>query len=308
MTIPMGDFAGTPVQDASKPAFRLNERPIATVNVVGPNYFHTLQIPIRRGRDFTLQDKKETERVAIIDEAMARKFWPLYPNGLDPVGQHLFVGGINPQPARIVGIVATVRQNLENKAWPETVYMSFVQSPQSSVVLAIRSSGDPRPITAEVRKTLHDMDADLPLSEVRSMDDLMDLQLGRRKTVVDLLATFAAVALLLALVGLYGTLSYSVSQRVQELGIRSALGAQKGDIVRLVIGQGLLLTGIGIAIGMVASIWLTQTIQQLLFGVRGTDPVTFAGIGLMFAMAALLASYLPARRATQIDPVDALRV
>lgn len=308
MTLPMMEAAGTPVQDAAKPHLRLNQRPIATVCVVTPNYFRTLEIPIRRGRDFNEADKKESERVAIVDEALARKLWPQYPAGLNPVGQQLLVGGSNPHPARIVGIVPAVHQNLENNVWPETVYVAFEQSPQPFAMIAVHADADPRRLTATIRKAVQSIDRELPVAEVRTMDDLVDAELGKRKLVVDLLGSFAAIALLLALIGIYGTISYSVAQRIQELGIRCALGAQRADILQLVIGQGVVLALIGIAAGMAGSYWLTKALSGLLFGVSGTDPATFVGIGVLFVTAAGFASYLPARRAARIDPMTALRV
>jgi predicted permease len=303
MTLPMTDSAGSPVQDASQPLLRLNQRPIATICVVTPNYFRTLQIPFRSGRDFNEQDKPESERVAIVDEALAKRF------GMrDPIGRQLLIGGVNLHPARIIGVVPAVHQNLENKAWPETVYVAFAQSPQLSALLAVRTQGDPHQMTSEVRKIVQSLDRDLPVSAVNSMDDLVDAELGRRRLVVGLLGSFAGVALVLALIGIYGTISYSVTLRVPELGIRRALGAQKADILRLVIGQGLVLAVTGIAIGMAASFWLTRALNGLLFGVSGTDPVTFMAIGTLFVFAAIIASYIPARRATRIDPMSALRL
>jgi len=303
MTLPMTDYAGSPVQDAAKPVMRLNQRPIATICVVTPGYFRTLQIPLRSGRDFTEQDKKESERVAIVDEALAKRF------GMrDPIGKQLLIGGVNLQPARIIGVVPAVHQNLENAAWPETVYVAFAQSPQPSALLAVRAAGDPHQLTSQVRQVVRGLDRDLAISEVNSMEDLVDAQLGRRRLVVGLLASFAGVALVLALIGIYGTVSYSVALRVQELGIRSALGAQPGDILRLVMGQGLALATMGIGLGMAGAFWMTGALKGLLFGVSGTDPGTFLGIGVLFAAAALMASWVPARRAARVDPMAALRV
>ncbi len=152
MYLPMTGYAGTPVQDAGKPPLRLNERLIATILVVTPEYFRTLQIPFRRGRDFTEHDIQSAERVAIIDENLARRFWPAYPAGQDPVGQHLLIGGVDPRPAEIIGIVANVHQNIENSGWAESVYVSFRQIPQSSAMIAIRTEGDPIGLTSAVRQ------------------------------------------------------------------------------------------------------------------------------------------------------------
>jgi ABC-type antimicrobial peptide transport system permease subunit len=218
------------------------------------------------------------------------------------------IGGVNLQPARIIGVVPAVHQNLENAAWPETVYVAFAQAPQPSALLAVRAEGDPHQMTSEVRRVVRSLDHDLAISEVNSMDDLLEAQLGRRKVVVGLLGGFAGVALVLAVIGIYGTVSYSVTMRVQELGIRSALGARKGDLLRLVMGQGLVLAVTGVGIGMAGAFWLTRALKGLLFGVSGTDPVTFLGIGVLFVMAAVMASWVPARRAAGVDAMAALRV
>jgi predicted permease len=308
MTLPMMASAGTPIQDAAQPPLRLNQRPIVTIGVVTPGYFRTLQIPIRRGRDFTLRDRKESERVAIIDEALARRFWPLYPSGIDPINQRLLIGGVNLEPARIVGIVPSVHQNLGKNVWREMVYVSFNQAPQPMAMLAVRGDGDPHRLAHLVQDVTRTLDRDLPISDVRSMEERVDGELGQRRVVVWLLLSFASVALCLALIGIYGTISYSIAQRIQELGIRKALGAQPADILRLVVGQGFVFAVIGIAIGIGGSLWLTQALKSLLFEVSATDPATFVGIAVLFLLATLIASYIPARRAARLDPMAALRV
>ena len=307
MSLPMTGYAGTPVQDAAKPPLKLNERPIAKILPVTPGYFHTLEIPLRRGREFTEHDTEDAERVAIIDETLARRFWPGYPSGLDPVGQQLLVGGVNPKPARIVGIVANVHQSHENTAWPDSVYVSFAQNPQPFAMLAIRTEGAPLSFTRAVRGQVQALDPDQSIAEVRTMDDLVEADIGQRRLLLILFGSFAAVALLLALIGIYGVIAYSVAQRTQEVGIRRALGAQQSDILRMVIGQGFVLALAGIAIGLGCAFALTRVMKSLLFRVSTTDPGTFAGVAALFLLAALAASYLPARRATRIDPMAALR-
>ncbi len=306
--LPMMGYAGTPVQDAAKPLLKLNERPIATISVITPGYFRTLEIPLRRGRDFTERDKEDAQRVAIIDEALARRFWPAYPRGLDPIGQHLWVGGVNPHPAEIVGVAADVHQNLENSAWPETVYVSFAQNPQPFAMLAVRTEANPLGFTGAVREQVRALDKDQSISAVRTMDDLVDEQVGKRRLLVILLGSFAAMALLLVLMGIHGIVAYSVAQRTQEIGIRRALGAQRSDILRLVVGQSLRLALAGVAIGVTGAFGLTRLMQNLLFHVSATDPATFAVVASLFLCVALMASYVPARRAIRIDPIAALRV
>jgi predicted permease len=308
ISLPMIGYAGTPVQDAAKPLLKLNERLIATYMAVTPGYFRTLEIPLRRGRDFGEQDTEDAQRVAIIDETLARRFWPEYPNGQDPVGQRMWVGGVNPKPALIVGIAADVHQNLESSAWPETVYVSFVQNPLPSATVAVRTDGDPLRFTRAVREQVRALDKDEAISAVRTMDDLVEEQVGQRRLLVVLLGSFAGVALLLALIGIYGVIAYSVAQRTREMGIRRALGAQQGDILRLVVSQGFRLALAGVAVGVAGAYGLTRLMESLLFHVSATDPATFVGVALVFVLVALAACYIPARRATRIDPMAALRI
>ncbi len=307
MFLPMMGYAGTPVQDAAKPLLKLNERLISVVSVITPGYFRTLEIPLRRGRDFTERDKEGAQRVAIIDEALARRFWPAYPRGLDPIGQHIWVGGVNPNPAEIVGIAADVHQNLENNAWPETVYVSFAQNPQPFATLAVRTEASPLGFTGVVREQIRALNRNQSISAVRTMDDLVDEQVGQRRLLVMLLGSFAPMALVLVLMGIYGIIAYTVAQRTQEMGIRRALGAQQSDVLRLVVGQSFRLALTGLAIGIGGAFGLTRLLQNLLFGVSATDPATFVVVALLFLLVALAASYIPARRATRIDPITALR-
>ena len=305
--LPMMGYAGTPVQDAGKPPLKLNERPIATIMSVTPGYFRTLEIPLKRGREFAERDTADAQRVAVIDESLARRFWPAYPNGPDPIGQRLLIGGVNLKPAEIVGIVANVHQSIEKSLWPETVYVSFAQNPQPFAMLAIRAQGDPLRFTRAVREQVLAVDRDQPVADIRTMEDLVEAQVGQRRLLMALLGSFAGVAVLLALIGIYGVIAYSVAQRTQEVGIRRALGAQQSDILWLVMGQGLVLTLAGTAIGLGGAFALTRVMQALLFQVKATDPATFAGVALLFLVVALAASYIPARRAARIDPVSALR-
>jgi putative ABC transport system permease protein len=308
MVLPMMGYAGTPVQDAAKPPLKLNERPTAIYMPVTPGYFRTLEIPLRRGREFTEQDTEDAQRVAIVDEALARRFWPEYPRGQDPIGQRLWVGGVNPKPAQIVGIAADVHQSLENAAWPETVYVSFTQNPLPSSMLAVRTEGDPLRFTSVVRAQLRTLDKDQAITAVRTMDDLVEEQVGQRRLLVILLGSFAGVALLLAVIGIYGVIAYSVAQRTREMGIRRALGAQQSDILGLVVAQGFRLALAGVVMGIAGAYGLTRLMESLLFHVSATDPATFVGVALLFLLVALAASYIPARRATRIDPMAALRI
>ncbi len=306
--LPMMGSAGTPVQDAAKPPLPLNQRLIATLMIVTPGYFHTLGIPLRRGRDFAAEDTHDAQRVAIINETLARRLWPAYPAGQDPVGQRIYVGGLIPQPAQIVGIAADVHQGLEGNPWAEGVYTPCVQSLQRASMLAVRTAGDPLSFTRAVRDQVQALDRSQAVTDVRTMDDLVEEQVGQHRLLMILLGAFAGVAVLLALIGIYGAIAYAVAERTQEVGIRRALGAQQGDILRLVIGQGLAVSVTGIVIGLIGAGALTRLMKSLLFHVSATDPATFAAIALLFFVVALAASYIPARRAARIDPMAALRI
>ncbi len=307
MTLPMSAFAGTPVQDASKPRLKLNERLIATVNIITPDYFRTLEIPIKRGRVFNERDKQGTQRVAIVDENLARHFWPAYPRGLDPIGQFILVGGTTPLPAQIVGIAANVHQNIENTAWPESVYLAFAQGAIPTAMIALRTEGDATRFAAIARKQVQAIDRDQPVSEIQTMESLVEGELGQRRLLVNLLGFFAAVALVLSLVGIYGVIAYSVTQRTYEMGIRRALGARDFDVLWLIVAQAFGLALTGTLLGVAGAFGLTRLLKTFLFHVSSTDPATFGGIAIVFIVIAVAASYIPARRATRMDPMAAFR-
>jgi predicted permease len=306
LTLPMTGFAGTPVQVAGKPLLKLNERPIAILQSVTPGYFRTLGIPFRRGRDFAAQDASTAPQVAIINEGLARRFWPSYPNGEDPTGRYVLAGA-NPEPLQIVGIVADVRQaGLANDAGMG-VYRPRAQTPPMSAMFAVRTEGDPLKFVNAIRSQVAAIDLHQTITAVKTMEEIVAASEGQRRSIMILLGLFAGAGLLLALVGMYGLIAYSVAQRTKEMGIRRALGAQQADVLRLVLGQGLRLTLAGAGLGIAGALALTRVLKGLLFGVSATDPSTFAGITLLLVLVALAASYIPAHRATLIDPAAALR-
>ena len=306
--LPMMGQPGTPVQNAAQPLLRLNQRPIEAIMNVTPGYFRVLKISFQRGRDFNAQDRDQSQRVTIIDESLARQFWPNYPRGIDPVGQRLYVGGIDPKPAEIIGVVADVRLSPMGNAWPGTVYLPFSQGAPQSALFAIRTEGDPLLLTRAVREQVRNLDRDETIANVQTMDALVEAQVGQRRLLMTLLESFAGVAVFLALTGLYGVISYSVAQRTQEVGIRRALGAQQSDVLWLVLREGLGLVMAGIALGLGGAVAFTRLTAALLFGISATDPRTFAGVAAIFFFIALAASYIPARRAARIDPMAALRI
>jgi len=283
-----------------------DQMPDVILRVVSPGYFSTMGIPLVQGRDFTEQDKPDAVRVAVISEKTARHFWP----GESPIGKRFKPGLVTgDSPWReVVGVVKDVRQN-DFVAEPKMqMYMAHEQvgsfAPNAVVV---RTSVDPQSLGTAVRKTVWEIDKDQPVSDIRSMEEIVSEAVARQRFSMVLLGVFAMLALVLAAVGIYGVMSYSVGQRTHEIGIRMALGAQRSDVLKMAVGQGLRLVLIGVAIGVVSAAVLTRVMTSLLFGVSATDPVTFIAISLLLISVALLASYIPALRAARIDPMVALR-
>jgi putative ABC transport system permease protein len=279
---------------------------LTDIEVVSPRYYETLAIPIRAGRDFTPEDREGAELVAILDEDLARTLWP----GGDPIGRRVAFDRGEDRAMRwrkVVGVVGRVKQYGLDTDGRMQVYVPFAQLPFSSMTLVARTAGDPSDLAPSVRKLVASIDRDQPLSYVETMEKFLGDTVGPRRLSMLLVATFAAFAALLAVVGIYGVVAYSVSQRTQEIGVRIALGAQAGDVLRLMLGQGALLVGVGLVAGIGGALVVTRFLESLLFEVSPTDPWVFAGLASGLAGVALLASYLPARRATRVDPMIALR-
>jgi putative ABC transport system permease protein len=305
-TLPMTDgWAGVPVQPAATTPMKQNERPIAVLQDVTPAYFRTLGIALKRGREFTAHDRQHSVPVAIVNESLARLFWPQYPSGPNPIGQHILVGS-QPEPKEIVGIAADARLGLDVDA-RAGIYLPSAQEPPQSAMLAIRTKSDPLEFAKAVRGEVLAIDPDQPVSAIASMDQLVEASEGQLRLMMTLLGTFAAAAALLAVVGIYGVISYSVVRRTREIGIRRALGAQRSDILSLVVRQVISLALAGIFLGICGAFALTRVLKDLLFQISATDPATFAGISILFVIAGLAASYIPARHATKVDPMVALR-
>ena len=305
-TLPMTGYAAAPVQVTGRAEAKLNERPLATIQNITPDYFRTMKIPLRRGREFTAHDNAEAPPVVVIDESTARRFWPQYPAGPDPVGEHVLIGA-HSAPLEIVGIVADIKQAGLTEEPRPGVYFSAAQRPPETAMLVIRLSGDPLTFVNVIRKQILILDQDQPVSEIASMTEVVDASQGQLRVMMTLLGTFAALATIIAVIGLYGIISYSVAQRTKEIGIRKALGAQHGNILALVIIQGLRLALSGLVLGLCGALFVTRLLHDLLFQVKATDPLTYVGIATLFVIVALLASYLPARRAASIDPLTTLR-
>ena len=276
--------------------------PIANWRVVSPEYFQVLSIPVIQGRTFTERDNKEVPPVIIINQTMARSVFP----NQDPIGRRITVGA-EKSPSQIVGVVGDIRHSgLDAEPKPE-MYVSYLQTARASYTVAVRTKVDPSSMVASVRNEIQGIDKDQPIAGVKTMNEMRAESLAQVRFNTLVLSVFAALGLILAAVGIYGVAAYSVSQRTHEIGIRMALGAHPQSVLRLVLRQGMVLALIGVALGLVASYAVTRVMRSLLFGVTATDPITFVIVALVLAAVALLANYVPARRATRVDPLIALR-
>jgi putative ABC transport system permease protein len=303
--VSQGDSIGVTIE--GRPAPAPGQANIVVTRVVSPHYFETMGIQLLRGRQFAEQDRVDSPPVAVISETMARRYWP----GEDPTGKRIAPG--RPESAddwvTVVGVMKDVRQFELNADPKPQMYLSYEQgwSFFAPSHLVVRTEAEPRSLAATVRGAVWSIDKDQPVSNISTMEDVLSESIARQRFSMLLLGIFAAVALLLAAVGLYGVMSYSVAQRTHEIGIRMALGAQTRDVLKLAVGQGLKLVLIGVVLGLVAAFILTRVLASLLYGVSATDPITFITISLVLISVALLASYIPARRATKVDPLIALR-
>jgi putative ABC transport system permease protein len=288
------------VEGQSVPAS--GEYPRARFYNVGPDYFHTMQIPLLAGREFTDRDTREAPQVAIINQTMARRYFP----GEEPIGKRLALVR-EKDSVEIVGVVGDVKRfELDDVVGPE-VYWPYMQKPRWATYFAIRTDSDPMGVVTAVRSRMAGLDKDVPVLNVSTIDQLVTAALRGPRFNAALIGASAGIALLLASFGLYALISYSVTQRTHEIGVRIAIGADQRDIFKLIVGNGMILTMIGVAIGLAASFALTRAMSSLLFGVSATDSLTFAVISLLLAFVSLLACYVPARRAMKVDPMVALR-
>ena len=269
---------------------------------ITPDYFRVLQTPLSKGRFFTEADNADAPGVVIINEALARKYWP----NEDAIGKRISFEDSNPKWITIVGIVGNIRhRGLDLDPKPE-VYVPHAQTGYRGMILTVRSKQDPRSLASAIRREVRTLDPDLPIAHVRTFEEVISDSVAPRRLSVVLLGVFAAVALLLAAVGVYGVMSYLVVQRTHEIGVRMALGAQRRDVLHLVIGHASKLVGLGTAIGLILTLFSTRGLSALLYGVGTFDPITIVFVTLLLAAIALLASYVPALRATRADPMIAL--
>ena len=278
----------------------------AYYNLVSSDYFKTLEVPLKRGRFFSKQDQEKPEGAVIINETMARQFWP----NEDPIGKRINVSLGTRIWREIVGVVGDIRTVNLGSVPDAQMYFPLIDVPFASIRsgnLIIRTQSNPLSLVEPVKSAIRSMDPNLPFATVRTLEEVVSLSVSQPRFTTALLGLFASIAMLLAAVGIYGVISYSVAQRVHEIGVRMALGARSNQILSLVVGQGVMLAAIGIGIGLVAALILTRLLSSLLFEVTSTDPATFVVISLLLGIVALIASYIPARRAAKVDPMIALR-
>jgi putative ABC transport system permease protein len=300
-----GDSMGIAVEGIPDPPS--DQWPDVIYRAIGPGYFNTMGIPLVRGREFNDGDTIDNTRGVVIGEKTAKHYWP----NQDPIGKRLKPGATsdNEAPWRtVIGVVKDVRQN-DFIAEPKMqMYFSYKQLGQLVAnALIVRTSVDPLSLATAVRNAIWSVDKDQPVANIDSMENIVAGAVARQRFSMLLLAIFAALALVLAAVGIYGVMSYTVAQQTREIGIRIALGAKRGDVLKMTVKQAIKLVGLGLAIGLPSAFILTRVMSTLLFGISATDPITFLGISLVVLVVALLASYIPALRATKVDPMIALR-
>jgi len=297
------DGRGLAIEDYPKPP---GEEISVDLYIVTPGYLQAMEIPLRQGRSITDHDVKDSQLVALINRTMAQELWP----NQDPIGRRIKFPGSekNPQPWRtIVGVVSDVAQYALDKKPPKQMYMPHSQFPTTFVNFVIKTDNDPKAIFPAVRREILAIDKDQAVFNVVTLDQLQGDSIALRRFFMLLLMTFAVLTLTLAGVGIYGVMSYVVTQRTQEIGIRMALGARTSHVLKLVVSGGIVLSLLGVGIGLVSAFALTRLMESVLFGVTPTDALTFAIGSVGLVAVAALACYIPARRATKVDPLVALR-
>ena len=286
-----------------RPFGRLSEQPQADVRIVSNNYFGVMKIPLRSGRYFSEYDTKDSLHVAVINEALARLYWP----NEDAVGRFIEMGAFGAGHCEIVGVVADIRQTSLSDEPAPGVYVPFTQECMPWQTLVVRTKNDPMGLAALIRHEVAALDPEQPVARIATMDELMEASTAQPRFRTFLLGSFAGIALLLSAIGIYGVMAYTVSRRTREIGVRMALGARPVDILTLIFGESMTLTLLGILLGLIGAVAVTRVMKSLLFEVTSTDPFTFTGVTLLLCGVALFASYIPARRAMSVSPIVALR-
>jgi len=300
-----GSHSRSDITIEGQPVPAIGHFPHPDFHDVSPDYFRVLGIPLMRGRYFTESDTPQAPGVVMISESLARQFWP---NG-EAVGKRILHGHPNSKNPwlTVVGVVGDTKQYGLSAETKWEVYHPYLQKPPSDFRFVVRAGSNPQGLTAAIKSEIHGIDKDVPVHDEVTMQRIVSDSVGTKRITMLLLGLFAGLAMVLAGVGIYGVISYSVSQRTHEIGVRMALGAERTDVLWLVVGKGFALTVVGVSAGLAGALALTRFLSSLLFGVRPTDPVIFVGVSLILAAVSLVASYIPARRAARVDPMVALR-
>lgn len=302
--LPITGGADTDFVIEGRPLPPANDEPSAAIRSVDSEYFHVMGIPLLAGREFTDADDASAHRVMIINESMARRYWP----NERPIGQRVTMRDWGPPlTGEIVGVVGDVKTNGLDEAAGSMIYWPHFQFPEIFNTIVVRSDSEPQRLEPALKAAIWSVNKNQPITKMETLDEVLSESLARRRLYMILLGVFAAAALLLAGVGVYGMVAYSVSQRIREMGIRIAVGAARGDVLRLVLGHSVKVALVGIVVGIAPALALTRLMTSLLFGVGATDPLTFGAVAALLTLVALSASFLPARRATHVDPMVALR-
>lgn len=300
--LPLSFIRITPVLPEGQPEVPLAQRPFIDIEAVSPSWFDTMRVPMRAGRAFDSGDQAQSPPVIVVNESFARQCWP---DG-NPLSKHVVIGR-RPVAALVVGVAADVKnRGLEQDPQPQ-IYLPFAQLPWGEMNLIVRTAVPPQTLASAIRAQIAAIDADQPVTKIQTVDELMDSARTQPRFLLALVVAFSATALILAIIGIYGVLSYSVAERQYEFGIRLALGAKRDDILRLVLRHGFMLALLGIAAGLACAFALTRLLGTMLYQTGGHDPLTFVAAPLVFLGIALAASYLPARRATKVSPIETLR-
>ena len=296
-------FAQFQVFAAGRASGKTDEGISTGFNVVGPNYFKTMETPLLRGRDFTEADRKGAPDVVVLNQTLAATLWP----GEEALGKRVSISGPAGPFLEVVGVARDGKYRSLGEAPHPYIYQPLLQSYDPKMTLVVRTTGPPQSVATAMREQIRTLEANLPVADVKTLRDQLDLSLFPSRVAAWTLGGFGVLALLLAAIGIYGVVSYSVAQRTREIGVRMAMGAREKDVLRLVLGEGLFVIAVGLALGLLLAAAATRVIAGLLYGVEATDPLTFAGVPLLLGFVALVASYIPARRATKVDPLVALR-
>jgi putative ABC transport system permease protein len=300
--LPLSYIRITPVLPQGQAQVPLAQRPFVDIEAISPGWFETMRVSLRAGRAFDSGDQAQSPPVIVVNETFARQYWP----GENALDKHVIIGK-RPVPALVVGIAADVKnRGLEQDPQPQ-IYLPFAQLPWGEMNLIVRTAVPPQTLASPIRAQIAAIDADQPVTKVQTVDDLMDNARTQPRFLLALVGVFSATALILAIIGIYGVLSYTVTERQYEFGIRLAMGAAREDILRLVLWHGFALALMGIAVGLAAAFALTRVMAAMLYKTGGHDPLTFAAAPVLFLIIALVASWLPARRATRVSPIDTLR-